>query len=501
MGKHSPLSTNRLTIIKFLIFKYRVGWDLRNDAIHRFENYICILFGKGKRSFIKRYNFLIMRIDKIRIKNFKGFEEETFMLNPHFTIFIGDNAKGKTSVLDALAVAAGSFLRGIDVAKLESRSIDKNEIRVVTKDGQPLPQIPVEIHVFGNVNEVNINEGWLRTVEKISPKKTTTTFVKAKNIEGIAESMLKQSRLGNNVIFPVISYHGTGRLWAEHEEKKAVYKKSEEGVSQAYINCLSPKSSSKEFLSWYKTYEDEIRKFDQERDKLLLKTFNNTIISMIPDDHWQDMAYSFAAEDLTGIFVTPGGKKEKLQFRQLSDGYRNIIGMVADIAYRCVKLNPHLGENAVKQTPGIVLIDELDLHLHPNWQRRIVEDLKNTFPNIQFVATTHSPFIIQSLKEDELRSLDNINTPNKNPKDIPINKVITDIMDVESIKSDDFERRYNDAKAELEKIENAHPDKKLTMDDYVNVSKVLGSLLEDETDDAVYKAFLDKQKEIDDETN
>jgi len=442
-----------------------------------------------------------MRIDKIRIKNFKGFEEEIFLLNPHFTVFIGDNAKGKTSVLDALAVAAGSFLRGIDVAKLESRSIDKNEIRVVTKDGQPLPQIPVEIHAFGNVNGKDIDEGWLRTVDKISPKKTNTTYVKAKNIEKVAEDMLKLSRSGSNVIFPVIAYLGTGRLWAEHEEKKTEYKKTGEGVSQAYINCLSPKSSSKEFLSWYKTYEDEIRKFDQDSDKLLLKTFNSTIVSMIPDNHWQDMAYSFAAEDLTGIFVTPNGEKEKLQFRQLSDGYRNIIGMVADIAYRCLKLNPHLGKNAVKETPGIVLIDELDLHLHPNWQRRIIEDLKNTFPSIQFVATTHSPFIIQSLREDELRNLDSKIISQKNPKDIPINKVITDIMDVESIKSDDFEKRFNDARSELEKIENARPDKKLTMDDYIEVSKLLGKLLEEETDDAVYKAFLEKQKEADDETN
>ena len=442
-----------------------------------------------------------MRIDKIRIKNFKGFEEEIFQLNPLFTVFIGDNAKGKTSVLDALAVAVSSFLRGIDVAKHESRNIEKNEIRIVTKDGQPLPQLPVEIHAFGTVNDISINEGWLRTVEKISPKKTNTLFVKAKNIEKVAEDMLKLSRSGHNVVFPVIAYHGTGRLWAEHEAKKTEYKKTGEGVSQAYLNCLSPKSSSKEFLSWYKTYEDEIRKFDQEKDKLLLKTFNSTVISMIPDNHWQNMAYSFAEEDLTGIFVTPNGEKEKLQFRQLSDGYRNIIGMVADIAYRCIKLNPHLGENAVKETPGIVLIDELDLHLHPNWQRRIVEDLKNTFPGIQFVATTHSPFIIQSLKEDELRNLDRKIVSQKDPKDIPINKIITDIMEVESIKSDDFEKRYSVAKLELEKIEAARPDNNLTMDDYVAVSKLLGSLLEEETDDAVYKAFLEKQNDSNDETN
>jgi len=405
-----------------------------------------------------------MRIDKIKIKNFKGFEEEIFLLNPHFTVFIGDNAKGKTSVLDALAVAAGSFLRGIDVAKLESRSIDKNEIRVVTKDSQPLPQLPVEIHAFGNVSGKDIYEGWLRTVDKISPKKTTTTYVKAKNIEKVAEDMLKLSRSGNNVIFPVIAYHGTGRLWAEHEVKKTEYKKTGEGVSQAYINCLSPKSSSKEFLSWYKTYEDEIRKFDQDSDKLLLKTFNSTIVSMIPDHHWQDMAYSFAAEDLTGIFLTPNGKKEKLKFSQLSDGYRNIIGMVADIAYRCIKLNPHLGKNAVKETPGIVLIDELDLHLHPNWQRRIVEDLKNTFPNIQFIATTHSPFIIQSLRAEELRILDEDIKISTDPIRNSIEEIAKQEMGVNDVKrSKEFIEMQNRAAEYFNLIKNAASDEQISI--------------------------------------
>jgi predicted ATP-binding protein involved in virulence len=404
-----------------------------------------------------------MRIDKLRIKNFKSFEEDTFLLNPHFTVFIGDNAKGKTSVLDALAVAAGSFLRGIDVAKLESRSIDKNEIRVVTKDGQPLPQLPVEIHAFGNVNGKSLDEGWLRTVDKISPKKTNTTYVKAKNIEKVAEDMLKLSRSGNNVIFPVIAYHGTGRLWAEHEEKKTEYKKTGEGVSQAYINCLSPKSSSKEFLSWYKTYEDEIRKFDQDSDKLLLKTFNSAIVSMIPNHHWQDMAYSFAAEDLTGIFLTPNGQKAKLQFRQLSDGYRNIIGMVADIAYRCLKLNPHLGKNAVKETPGIVLIDELDLHLHPNWQRRIVEDLKNTFPNIQFIATTHSPFIVQSLRAEELRILDEDIKISTDPIRNSIEEIAEQEMGVDDVKrSKEFIEMQNRAAEYFNLIKNAASDEQIT---------------------------------------
>jgi predicted ATP-binding protein involved in virulence len=83
-----------------------------------------------------------------------------------------------------------------------------------------------------------------------------------------------------------------------------------------------------------------------------------------------------------------------------------MLAMVADIAYRAALLNPHLGERAAEQTPGIVLIDELDLHLHPKWQRRVVEDLRTTFPQVQFVATTHSPFIIQSLRPGELINLE-----------------------------------------------------------------------------------------------
>jgi predicted ATP-binding protein involved in virulence len=202
-----------------------------------------------------------MKIEKIKIKNFKGFAENTFTLNERMTVFIGENAKGKTSVLDALAIAVGSFLRGIDVAKHEARSINKNEIRVLTIDGQPRPQLPVEITAYGIVNGKTMEGGWLRSVEKIT-KKTTTTFVKARNIEQEAVEMLQASRAKSGITFPVIAYHGTGRLWAEHEEKKTGFKKQGEGVEMAYLNCLSPKSSSKEFLSWYKTYEDEVRKFN-----------------------------------------------------------------------------------------------------------------------------------------------------------------------------------------------------------------------------------------------
>lgn len=95
-----------------------------------------------------------------------------------------------------------------------------------------------------------------------------------------------------------------------------------------------------------------------------------------------------------------------LPFQMLSDGYRNVIKIILDIATRMCILNPYLKGEALKKTSEIVLIDEVDLSLHPTWQKRIMGILKEQFPRIQFICATHSPFIIQSLEEGELITLD-----------------------------------------------------------------------------------------------
>jgi predicted ATP-binding protein involved in virulence len=381
-----------------------------------------------------------MQILELEIRNFKGFEYKKFNLNPNFTVIIGENASGKTSVLDALAIAIGSFL--IEIEGADTRSIQEQEIRIKMVDNVPKPQKPVEITAFGVVNDIETT--WKRSIEK---QKTTTKD--AINIRNIAKNMLAQSRTTGQTTFPLITYHGTGRLWAEH---KTQYSKITENITAGYGNCLSAKSSSKEFLSWYKTMEDEIRKFEQAHDRVLLDTFKKVIVQMIPDARWQDMAYSFRDDALMGIFTDETGKKNKLSFNQLSDGYRNMIGMVADLAYRCIQLNPHLGENAIKETPGVVLIDELDLNLHPKWQRRLVDDLKICFPRLQFVATTHSPFIVQSLKSDEYIILDKIS--DVSPNNLDIGSIVQHLMGVESVFSIKNEATYHTSNQILSNIKN-----------------------------------------------
>jgi predicted ATP-binding protein involved in virulence len=84
-----------------------------------------------------------------------------------------------------------------------------------------------------------------------------------------------------------------------------------------------------------------------------------------------------------------------------------MVGLVADIAFRCARLNPQLGMNAAKLTTGLVLIDEIDLHLHPEWQQRVLLDLRHAFPRLQFVVTTHSPQVLSSIQPQCIRVLDN----------------------------------------------------------------------------------------------
>lgn len=90
---------------------------------------------------------------------------------------------------------------------------------------------------------------------------------------------------------------------------------------------------------------------------------------------------------------------------ELSDGFRSIISMVADLAYRMVRLNPQLGVEATLRTPGLVLIDEVDMHLHPLWQQTVLVDLQKAFPKVQFVVTTHSPQVLSSAPAESIRVL------------------------------------------------------------------------------------------------
>jgi predicted ATP-binding protein involved in virulence len=131
-----------------------------------------------------------------------------------------------------------------------------------------------------------------------------------------------------------------------------------------------------------------------------------------------------------------------LNVAQLSQGEKSLMALVGDIARRLAMLNPALDNPLTGD--GIVLIDEVDLHLHPSWQRSIIDRLTHTFPNCQFILTTHSPLVISDCKDVLVYALTDgalQELPSQYGQDA--NTVLLDVMDT-SIRNEKIDAELND---------------------------------------------------------
>jgi len=358
-----------------------------------------------------------MHIDKIKIKNFKGFQERSFSFDSNMTVLIGDNGSGKSSLLDALSFILGTFFLGIDgVSSRPLKEYEKRR-RIISPESIEV-QLPFRIEVEHSLS--GRQYAWYRDTNKRTGG--ASSYRNANELIQQAKLYTQQVREGGDISLPLIAYYGTERLAREKHEQLAYRKKGSR--LDGYYNALDSSCIFKKSLEWFKSYEDSILKFNQ--DDTLYRVFTAVIINMVPD--WTQIRFSWEADDMLGQLETG----EWMPFKMMSDGYQNIIRLVADIAYRAIILNPHLGSNAVRETEGVVLIDEIDMHLHPSWQKSIIADLKKTFPKIQFIVTTHSPFIVQSLRSEELINLDYLTS--ESPFEKSIEEIAETEMQVENVR-------------------------------------------------------------------
>ncbi len=347
-----------------------------------------------------------MHINSIILKNFRGFEfiHADLPLGP-LTVFAGDNGSGKTSLIDALALGLGGFLSGIP--DVRTNSIAKTDIRMKTfligsvVDRQA--QVPVEITCtgsFGSGDEIT----WKRSLTSLNGR-TTIKDAKAviKKASDLASAVKKGSQDG---ILPLVSYYGTGRLWAQKKEKSTDIKNSR---FSGYQDCLDVKANDKLLVAWLRKLS--LIQLQKGKDlpelEAVLQAISSCMASSLEVESSTIRSYfDMKTDELCIEYVTKTGETHNHPVHELSEGYKNTISLVADIAYRMAKLNPQL-LNMVLTTPGVVLIDEIDQHLHPKWQQKIVDDLMKVFPNIQFIVSTHSPFIISAAPEGSVVTITN----------------------------------------------------------------------------------------------
>lgn len=378
----------------------------------------------------------LLKINKLYLDNYRCFKDFTIDFHDQLTVLVATNGKGKTAILDAIAVAFGTFVNSTglargsvfhrsDVQKIKARETKTNEMEEV---------YPLVLEANGLIN--NEVTHWSRELHK--PKGATTTK-DTKSLIQYGQDIRNKVVHKVDEIIPLISYYGTGRLWGL---KKITLNKKQHETSRlsGYIDCLDPLSSYKSFESWYvdiclaelelKIEEIEKNNLDISNNEFtsIRKSIQQAVNHIVEKNTgWKDIVYKKRAETIVAQNETFG----ELSLMQLSDGIRNMIGLVADIAYRAVKLNPHL-ENAPKQTPGIVLIDEVDMHLHPKWQQTVLTDLTKAFPNIQFIVTTHSPQVLSTVKKEQIRILEDnvVSTPSTHSFGEDSSVLLAELMNV-----------------------------------------------------------------------
>ena len=364
-----------------------------------------------------------MRIDRLKLTNFKGFSKFEKGLNRRFTLIVGDNGAGKSSVLDALSIAFGSFFLGIPVAA--TRHIHQREVREFERDFQGASEFtrayPAIVEAEGVITHPMTgkikNIRWKR---KLGGEKGRTTTKHAHPLSSIAAEAYQAVKVRENPTLPLLSYYGTGRLWQEPGNPR---RRSRPSRFDAYRNSHEPRVSSLDLLNWLR--RERLKEFETEHQSPLLAAWRRAVEACFVEP--VEVTYSPSRDRLEIRFRD---RKQTVAYDNLSHGQRNVLSMIGDIAFKATILNPHLGAEAVSAVQGIALIDEIDLHLHPHWQRIIVPSLLKAFPHLQFVATTHSPFIIQSLSEGVLLDLNSMELDDQ-VHNLPLREIVEDVQKVE----------------------------------------------------------------------
>jgi predicted ATP-binding protein involved in virulence len=333
-----------------------------------------------------------MRLNYVHIRNFRAISDLQLPLHPSLTVLHGENAQGKTSALGAIAVGLSRILKLMDVKKVEA--YQPEDIR----NGAECAEIELE-----TIDGVRWRElGWRTKTRKSSLNHATRAFIDLddhRDLRSYLRSKGPDAGYGERV---VVASYDTERavFWAPQRKRDF---KTEFTYMDAYEDALEIKPSFKKFFEWFDRKEsDELRLQRDANDKEVQVPELNAVRAAIQEmlSGVSDLHMDVNPLRFTVRLERPGGGFERLSLDQLSGGYRIMLAMVGDLALRMAMANPQL-RNPLS-TEAIVLIDEVELHLHPSWQQRVLSDLTRTFPNTQFIVSTHSPQVLTTVKPEHI---------------------------------------------------------------------------------------------------
>ena len=351
-----------------------------------------------------------MKIESVEIENYRAIEKLTLPLDPSLTVLHGDNTCGKTSVLGAIAVGLGVIpdffpsVSGTDFVETDMRV------------GESF------VHVG-----VSATDGLNWTRERFGGTEPEGSAMSSVGLDAFKQRLADLALAAPPVDLPIVAFYDTDRAMFDGPDgqrasagdvrRYAMRAVQEEALlrigrsrsfprSTALEGALAARTNFPELFLWFYAREnDELREQKQRKDFTYrrndLTAVRRAIASMLkevsdPRVEMEPLRFSVSS-------ATSDGRSETLELDQLSDGQRAVLALAADLAWRMAVGNPHLDDPLGSE--AVVLIDEVELHLHPSWQQRILKDLRRTFPNTQFIVSTHSPQVLTTVEPEHIVEL------------------------------------------------------------------------------------------------
>ncbi len=348
-----------------------------------------------------------MQLRHLTLTHIRAFSHAEITFQPGMNLIVGINGVGKSTILDAVRIMLSQVLPKFTAAKSSNLAFNIGDITIgqefltanllfhaINIDFRYLVQQQREEYGYVSDSDENLEDEIERLDRRLRIEERRLKD-RSYTVENLQQLTSNPEKIPNNLKSaksqPLALYFSPHRSLTS---MKAPKKGS--GQALAFLDALTERELQPRAFAEWMIVQDALIAEDPQKG-IQRQTLKQAVEQFLPGC----ANLRAISEPEPTLVIDKAGKT--IDIRQLSDGERSMLALVMDLARRLSIANPNLEDP--RQAQAVVLIDELDLHLHPQWQRTIVTKLTTTFPNCQFIATTHSPLIIGEVQPSGLTLL------------------------------------------------------------------------------------------------
>lgn len=345
-----------------------------------------------------------MKLRALHLENFRCFENLDVDFHDQLTVLVGVNGSGKTSILAAISYILSDIAAAIENRKYNYYKSIASYNLLVSKERNCVI-IDIDFNKKDNTNSSN------RPCLKLSKKNNSEVigfqYDSLENLYSNAIRNVVRENMLHNSEQPCVVFYSADRTIPV----SSMITHNNATTFSAYQKAFSPEIALQDSLSWFEKADAEEARTARDLGDISyripeLQAVRDAISQALGE--YKDPRMIGTPPDLVVYKKDDIQHKYPFSLSQLSDGYRTMLALIMDLARRMAVAN---GEAFAKQnksvleSPAIVLIDEVELHLHPSWQQKVLPSLIKIFPDTQFIVTTHSPQVLTSIPSECIRIL------------------------------------------------------------------------------------------------